>query len=374
VSGLLLAVLRRRLAFRELSIVALLSSATASLASVAVAAAGWGVWALVAGYYVDLVLKALFALFLVRPHFVRPRIGEETRGLLRFGVGGTLALMLNFWALQGDYVVVGSVLGPKPLGYYSRAYQLISTVPGMLGRIHNMVLFPAFSRAQSDRGYLEKALLVGTEATAALTLPLSAWGLVLGPEIIFVLLGPGWEEAIVPFQILSLGVYFRAGYRLAASIVLATGHVFSLSACQAIYGILIVVGALLGAQWGIVGVAAATLVALLVFYLLLYALTARVSGASVWSFLRIHARPTLIFAIVLATALPTRGWLLGLDWPPLAILIAAVTLGTVALIGATRMLGNRLWGDFLYQQGLTALGRYTPPTEVENQEDDDLST
>jgi PST family polysaccharide transporter len=246
----------------------------------------------------------------------------------------------------------------------------------MLGNLHNMVLFPAFSRAQSDRSYLEKALLVGTEATAALTLPLSAWGLVLGPEIIFVLLGPGWDEAVVPFQILSLGVYFRAGYRLAASIVWATGHVFSLSACQGIYGILIVVGAFFGAQWGgIVGVAMATLAALLVFYLLLYGLTAWVSGASVWSFLGVHVRPTLVFAIVLVTAIPTRVWLLGHGLPPIAILIVTVALGIIALVGTTRLLGNRLWGEFLYQQGLTALGHYTPPPrEEENQEHDDLST
>jgi teichuronic acid exporter len=373
-SGLLLAILRRNLAFRGLTVVILFSSTLGALASVVAAAAGWGVWALVAGYYVDLTLKASLAVFLVRPQFVRPRVDEATRGLFRFGAGSSLSLMLNFWALHGDYVVIGSVLGSKPLGYYSRAYQLISTVPGMLGHLQNMVLFPVFSRAQGDRGYLEKALLVGTEATAALTLPLCAWGLVLGPEVIFVLLGPGWEEAIVPFQILSLGVYFRAGYRFAASIVMATGRVFALSACQGVYGVLIVTGAFFGAQWGIVGVAVATLVALLVFYLLLYAVTARASGGSVWSFLRIHARPTLVFAIVLATAWLIRSWLLGLGWPPLAILLASVTVGIVALLGATRMLGGRLWGDFIYQQGLTALGRYIPPTEPGNQEHDDLST
>ncbi len=371
-SGLLLAVLRRKLAFRELSILILLSSTIAALASVVAAAVGWGVWALVAGYYLDLVLRALFALFLVRPRFVRPRVGEEARGLLRFGVGGTLSLMLNFWALHGDYVVIGSVLGPKPLGYYSRAYQLISTVPGMLGRLHNMVLFPAFSRAQSDKGYLARSLVLGTEATAALTLPLCAWGLVLGPEIIFVLLGPGWEEAVIPFQILSLGVYFRSGYRFSASIVFATGHVFALSVCQGIYGILIVGGALFGARWGIVGVAIATLLALLVFYLLLYALTARVSGASAWSFIRVHFRPALGFVIVLTTAALGRTWLRNLDWPPILVLITTVALGILALSGATRVFKNRLWGDFLYQQGLTALGRHAPATEVENQEHDDL--
>lgn len=374
VSGLLLAILRRKLAFREISIAIMVSSTIAAIASVVVAVAGWGVWALVAGYYLDLALRALLAWLIVRPRFVRPRVGEETRGLLRFGAGGTLSLMLNFWALHGDYVVIGSALGAKPLGYYSRAYQLISTVPGMLGRMHNMVLFPAFSRAQSDRGYLGKALLTGTEATAALTLPLCAWGLVLGPEIIVVLLGPGWEDAIVPFQILSLGVYFRAGYRLAASILLATGHVFSLSACQGVYGLLIVVGALFGAQWGIAGVAIATLVALLAFYALLYMLTARLSGASAWSFVGVHARPALVFAIVVATAAPMRVWLQALAWQPLPILIVSVSVGAVALLGATRLLKNRLWGDFVYQHGLTALRRYTPAADTTNQEHDDGST
>jgi teichuronic acid exporter len=373
-SGLLLAVLRRKLAFRELSILLLVSSVIAAVASVVVAVAGGGVWALVVGYYLDLALRALLALPLVRPRFVLPRIDEETRRLFRFGGGSTLLLMLNFWALHGDYVVIGSVLGSKPLGYYSRAYQLISTVPGMLGHLHNMVLFPAFSRAQGDRAYLEKALLIGTEATAALTLPLCAWGLILGPEIIFVLLGPGWEDAVVPFQILSLGIYFRSGYRFAASIVWATGHVFTLSACQGIYGVLIVVGAIFGAQWGIVGVAMATLAALLVFYLLLYAVTARVSGASVLTFFAVHARPILVFAIVLATSLPVRRWLRGVDWPPFAILFATVAVSTVALLGATRMLRQRLWGDFLYEQGMAALGQHTRSTEVENREDDDIST
>jgi len=320
------------------------------------------------------VLRAVLALFLVRPRFVRPRIGEEGRRLLRYGAGTTLSVLLNFWALHGDYVVVGSALGSKPLGYYSRAYQLISTVPGMLGHLHNMVLFPAFSRAQGDRAYLAKALRVGTEATAAVTLPLCAWGLVLGSEIIAVLLGPGWEEAVVPFQILSLGVYFRAAYRFAASIVLATGHVFSLSVCQGIYGLLIVGGAILGARWGISGVAAATLLALLVFYLLLYTLTARVSGASLRSLPLVHARPSLVFTIVAATAFLGRRWLLGFGWPPFAIVVACVTLGLVALVGATRLLGHRLWGDFLYEQGRAMLGRQTPSTEPEDQEHDDVGT
>ena len=372
-SGLLLAILRRKLVFRELSVLVLVSSVLGALVSVIAAAAGIGVWALVAGYYADLTLKAVFALLLVRPRLVRPELNEESRGLLRFGAGTTLSVTLNFWALHGDYVVIGSVLGTKPLGYYSRAYQLISTVPGMLGHLHNMVLFPAFSRAQNDQSYLKQAMLAGTEATAAVTLPLCAWGLVLGPELIVVLLGPGWEETVVPFQILSLGVYFRAGYRFATSIILATGHVFSLSACQAVYGALIVGGALWGARWGIAGIAVATLFALLVFYLLLYGLATRASGASMSSFFAVHARPALLFAIVLGTALAARASLLHLDWPALAILAGSVSLSVVVLAVATRFVGAALWGDLLYQQGLLAVGQYTPRKETEDRDEDELS-
>lgn len=374
ISGLLLAVLRRKLAFRELSITVLLSSAAAALTSVAVAVLGGGVWALVAGYYVDLVLRALFAMRIVRPRLVRPGVGNEARRLLRFGGGTTLSLTLNFWALHGDYVVIGSALGAKPLGFYSRAYQLISTVPGMLGNLHNMVLFPAFSRAQSDETYLQRALLVGTEATAALTLPLCAWGLVLGAEIIFVLLGPGWEEAILPFQILSLGVYFRTGYRFAASIVWAKGRVFALSACQGVYGLLIVVGAAIGARWGIAGVAVATLVALFVFYVLLYGLTARTIGASIGSFLGVHLGPSLIFLIVLVTAAPVRWSLVELGWPPVAVLVAAVAVSAAGLLAATWGLRQRLWGELVYEQGLKAVGRYTSRAEGDDGGDNDVGT
>jgi PST family polysaccharide transporter len=176
---------------------------------------------------------------------------------------------------------------------------------------------------------------------------------------------------VLPFQILSLGVYFRSAYGLSASIVFATGHVFSLSACQGIYGLLIVVGALLGTAWGIAGVAIATVVALLAFYLLLYLLAARVSGASMRSFLVAHARPAIVFAIVLGTAMLGRSILAELESPPILTLVATVSFGVLALGGATRMLGRRLWGDLLYQQGLAGLGRRAPATALERQGRDD---
>jgi len=372
-ASLQLAILRRNLRFRELSVVIMIASTVAAIGSVGVALLGGGVWALVAGYYLDFLVRIALMLPHVRPRFVVPKSSDEFRSLLRFGSGTTLSQSLNFWALHGDYVVIGSALGPKPLGYYSRAYQLISTVPGLLGRVHNMVLFPAFSRAQSDKHYLGQALRVGTEATAALTLPLCAWGLVLGPELIPLLLGPGWEEAILPFQILSLGVYFRAGYRLSASIIWATGHVFTLSASQGVYGALVIVGAIIGSNWGIPGVALATLIALFAFYALLYLLTARVAETPARSLLQVHAGPLLIFLTVTIASAAGRVALTSVDAPSLMVLVGAVALSGLALTLVTAVLRKRLWGELLYREGSKLFGRVdiTERKEITEREDDD---
>ena len=82
----------------------------------------------------------------------------------------------------------------------------------------------------------------------------------------------------------------------------------------------------------------------------------------------------LIFAIVVVTAALGRTWFLALDWPPPAVLVGSIVLGIVALLGLTRLLKNRLWGDFLYQQGQSTLGLNAPETEANNQEHDDITT
>jgi PST family polysaccharide transporter len=161
---------------------------------------------------------------------------------------------------------------------------------------------------------------------------------------------------VLPFQILSLGVFFRTGYRFASSLVMATGHVFALSICQAIYAVLVVAGAIVGSAWGVAGVATATLGALLVFYLLLYTLASRVNGMRASSLLSALAKPSLVFITTVATSGLARYALLRLEWPPIAVLVGAVVVSLAALLALTIILREKLWGRFLYEQ-VTGLKR-----------------
>ncbi|MDH3200669.1 MAG: lipopolysaccharide biosynthesis protein [Myxococcales bacterium] len=353
-SMLTLSALRRRLAFRPLSIIALCAAVLGAVVSVLAALNGAGVWSLVFGHYVEVALPGLLALYLLRDELRWPRFWGQWRPLTRFGAGQTLALFLNYWALHGDYVIIGRYLGSRPLGFYSRAYQLMSVAPNLFGSLHATVLFPGLSRIQSDPKRMASAVHDGVEVIATLTLPASAFAIVAAPELVRLVLGPGWDPVVPPFQVLAAGIYLRTAYRLMASVILATGHVFRLAVCQGVYAALVVGGSLYALQWGIAGVAGATLLALIVFYALLTIVAMRIASVPTLAFFLAHLRGGAVLMVALAC-----GWSVRQIMPvdvasPLVFLGTYPALVLLVLALLTFRFKERLWGKLLYDLGRRA--------------------
>ena len=59
--------------------------------------------------------------------------------------------LLNFFALQGDNFVVARCLGSTSLGFYGRAYQLMTLVGKYVADALDKALFPAMARRQGDK-------------------------------------------------------------------------------------------------------------------------------------------------------------------------------------------------------------------------------
>jgi PST family polysaccharide transporter len=357
-SMLSLSALRRRLAFRPLSLIALCAAVVGAAVSVSAALTGAGVWSLVLGHYVVVMVPGAFAIYLLRGELKWPRFGGQWRPLTRFGAGQTLGLFLNYWALHGDYIVIGRYLGSRPLGFYSRAYQLMSVAPNLFGSLHATVLFPGLSRIQSDPKRMASALHEGVEVIATLTLPASVFAIMGAPELVRLVLGPGWDPVVLPFQVLAGGIYLRTAYRLMASVILATGHVFRLAVCQGAYAVLVVGGSLYALQWGITGVAWATLIALVVFYALLTVVATRIASLRLAVFVGAHLRACAILALVLACGWSVRAFLpVGVASPPAFLATyLGVLLPVLAIL--TFRFKERLWGNLLYGLGHQAYVKY----------------
>src|SRR2546430_5616533 len=247
--------------------------------------------------------------------------------LMYYGSGFTVSKVANYLALQLDNVIVGRWLGVVALGFYGRAYELMAAAPALLGEPVDKVLFPAMAARQGDMRSLSSAYRRGVAAMALITLPLSALLVVLAPEAVPVLLGPKWTPVIVPFQILTLGIFLRTSYRISDVVARATGAVYRRAWRQATYMLCVVAGAWFGRHWGIAGVALGVLGALAVNYVLMAHLGLRLAGLSWHRFweAHLHAQLTAPAIAPLEGGQPPQPHACGV--PDIAVLVTAGGLG-----------------------------------------------
>ena len=293
------------------------------IVGVGLALAGWGVWALVAGQIAEAVFRSAVLLRSRRPR-IRPTLERRALGeLMYFGSGFTVAKIANFFAVNGDNLVVGRMLGPAALGLYGRAYQLMSAPAASFGTVLDNALFPAMARVQRDLPRLRMAYRHGIALVAVVVLPVTATLFLLAPEFIHVVLGPRWTAVVLPFQVLAAGMVLHTTSKLGDSLVRATGAVYRRAWRQVVFAALVIVGSVIGQRWGIVGVACAAMFALSVNFLLMAQLSVSMAEMPWRDFWGAHLPALLVAAASAPIAWAMATALRHQELPPLVVLSGA---------------------------------------------------
>jgi PST family polysaccharide transporter len=324
--------LQRDMRFRSLASVQVISFAVGyGVVGLAFAWLEFGVWALVGAHVGQVALETVM-LLIMYPHPKRLGINARAwRELMFFGSGLTMAKIANFFALQGDNMVVGRWLGAEALGLYSRAYRLMSFPANLFGETVERVLFPAMSQAQDDDERLTMAYRRGVALTALLVLPASAMAIVLAPELVHVLLGPQWSGAVTTLQVLAVGMFFRTGYKLSGTLARAKGAVHRLALYHGVYAILVVAGAWIGHWAGVAGVAWGVVGALAAQYVLMAHLSLSVTSMKWREFFLAHASAVGLTVIVGMVVWSAATLMRGLEVSAMLVLMATLAAASVCL-------------------------------------------
>lgn len=304
------------------------------MVGIGMALTGFGVWALVAATLGEAVVRSAILLWL-QPHSIRPTLRlEAMQSILFFGGGFTAASFANYWAKKGDDLVVGRWLGAASLGVYDRAYTLLEATDRIVGRPLDKVLFPSFAHIQEESERVRRAFKRGLSLFGLLFLPLSIASVIFAEEIVAVVLGNQWGEAVIPFQILAAGIFFRNAYKLSSILARGCGRVYSNALRQVLYAVTVVLGALVGQQWGVNGVAAGALVALFVNFMTMTQLSLDITGLN-WRFVvGILVRPAVLSVVIGALVWLLRHMFMGFGWSPFLRLVGICGLvggGTIFL-------------------------------------------
>ena len=182
------------------------------------------VWALVFGLIARHIVKLTMS-YVIHPY--RPRIRIDLRKIGELFTYGRWALAygaIGFLAIHTDSAVLGKLLGITALGFYHMAYRISNLVGTEVAEVISIVVFPTFSKLQSNIPKLREAFLRSLEVTASISIPLCAGLALLGFDFIYLFLGEKWIPIIRALRLLAITAPFLAIMRIISPLFNAVGR------------------------------------------------------------------------------------------------------------------------------------------------------
>lgn len=319
-SQMLFALLQRSFAFKAIAIGEIASALAALVATIAVALAGHGIWAMVVGQLV----AGASRFFLFLPQFLQLRrslpkkVNAALHQARRFALFQTGERVLNYVGWNLDKLLVGRLVGDVGLGLYSAAYQLMIKPFSVLNPIFTRVALPLFSSIKEDDARLASGYLQTLRVIALLSFPVYVGISIAAPGIILLVMGDKWAASAPILSLLSvLGMFFAIGNPI-GTLILAKGKpqwAFYINLASLwVYALAFTIGA----QFGVMGVAWAFLLAsVVVLYPLEFLLRYRLVGMGVRQYFQamMHLFAAAMLPLLLHSLwLQLRGLVLAPEW------------------------------------------------------------
>ena len=196
--------LKKKLNFRLLSIVTIITSLTSLAVTIFMAYKGFGVWALVAQNLITGAIPAFVFWFFVkwRPIWVFSK--KSFKELFSFGVYMFLTSIVNKFGAKISQLLIGKIYSPATLGYFTKAASTESLASSSISSIMTQITYPLYAQVQDDKAALGNMIKRLTTSIAYITFPLMFILMLTAKPIFILLYSERWVASIPYFQVLCL--------------------------------------------------------------------------------------------------------------------------------------------------------------------------
>lgn len=161
------------------------------------------VWGLIASAAFEVAVSWLF--IPVRPQLVWNT--NRAKEILHWGKWVTGFGVLDYLFTQSDNIIVGKLLGESSLGVYQNTYKISTTPVSEIVDVFYRATFPIFVRMTQQKHNLKNAVIKTLLVVNGLTISLGLLIYLFASQIINIVFGANWQEAIPVLQILAfLGI------------------------------------------------------------------------------------------------------------------------------------------------------------------------
>ena len=196
--------LRKKLNFKLLSIVSIITSVTTLSVTIFMAYSGYGVWALVAANLISSAIPAIVFWFYVkwRPIWIFSK--KSFSELFSFGVYMFLTHLINQFSSKLGRLMIGKLYSPVILGYYSKAASTEELASRSISSIMTQVTYPLYVQVQDDMVAMRNMIKRLTMTLSYVTFPMIFILMLCAKPIFILLYSDRWLQSVPYFQVLCL--------------------------------------------------------------------------------------------------------------------------------------------------------------------------
>ena len=338
--------LSKEIDFRRRSLAEAISVTLSVGVSIGLAYYGYGFWALVGGQLFRFAVKNIGLCVLCRwaPSFDASFVGMKD--ILKFGLHTSGANAVKTLSPITNTMIIAKVLGSSALGFYSMA-GTVGTNPlhKLFTSVITQLSLPIFSKLQNDDVQLKKYFLKISKYLALIGLPSQIGMILVGADLIIVLLTDKWMPILELFQVFCLGGIFYILPLPSSPVLTARGKPNIVFWFQVISSIVMVIGCVIGVQFGLRGVALTWVVTFPTLRTCLLLLSLRELRLSPVEYVENIKGPLMATILMAVAVLSVRDFaLIGME--PLIRLIIGVTVGAVVYGSMLMLLDRQLVPEF----------------------------
>lgn len=232
-----------------------ISTFLSGVAAVFLAMNNYGVWALAIQAMIATILTTSLLWFFSpwRPQMVFSLF--SARRLFGFGSYLLLSGLLDTIYNRAYTLLIGKFYSIRELGFYNRAEGTKQLPVGLLNDVFSRVAFPVFSEAAHDKQKLRRGVQLALRSMMLINLPVMFGLMATAEPVVVTLFGSQWLPSVPMLQVLCLVGALWPLHVINLNVLMAQGHsrlFFRLEIIKKIVGTVFLI---IGAQFGVLGIA-----------------------------------------------------------------------------------------------------------------------
>ena len=220
ISTLPIALLKKSVDFRSIAIINLISLVLSGTTGVTLAILDFGVYALVAQYYVQYITTSISVWFFIqwRPiwSYKHGFSINSIKQIWKFSSNLFYAGLLDTVFTRIDVMVIGKIFSASTLGFYTRSVGFYNLIIRYSSSSISQVFFPVISKMQDDIDGIRILIIKGFHAIGFTIFFLLFFFYLTADEFIVIFLSEKWLQSSEYFKILLLSAF---SYPLSATMM-----------------------------------------------------------------------------------------------------------------------------------------------------------